>query len=188
MIELTLEQLQTAIPAATKNNLRNFLNPINDALARYDICTRMRAAHFLCQIAWESGSLRYTEEIASGAAYDTGKLAAALGNTPQADGDGQRYKGRGLIQVTGRANYKLYGIVIGKDMEDASQRNWLLLREPHYAADSAGWFWKSHHLNELADFDEHTQITRIINGSTATAKKRLPFLRNAKIALGLIKV
>lgn len=187
MEELTLEQLRRAMPAATVTNLKRFLKPINDALARYDINTPMRAAHFLCQIAWESGSLRYTEEIASGASYDTGRLAAALGNTPQKDGDGQRYKGRGLIQITGRTNYKLYGAAIGKDMEDVQQRNWLLLCQPHYAADSAGWFWKSHHLNGLADLDKHTKITRVINGSTATAPKRLPYLRNAKIALGLIK-
>jgi putative chitinase len=187
MKELTLEQLKRAIPAATSENLQRFLEPINDAMARYDIDTPLRAAHFLCQIAWESGSLRYTEEIASGAAYDQGRLAAALGNTPAKDGDGQRYKGRGLIQVTGRTNYRLYGYIIGKDMEDEREQNWLLLREPQYAADSAGWFWKSHHLNERADRDEHTNITRIINGSTVTAPKRLPYLRNAKIALGLIK-
>ena len=114
-------------------------------------------------------------------------MAKQLGNTPQKDGDGQRYKGRGLIQVTGRTNYKLYGVVIGKDMEDLKQQNWLLLREPHYAADSAGWFWKTHFLNGRADRDEHTNITKIINGSTATAQKRLPYLRSAKIAFGLIK-
>lgn len=187
MKPMTLEQLRTAMPNATLANCKRFLKPLNDAMAKYDINTPLRAAHFLCQVAWESGSLRYVEEIASGSAYDTGKLAVKLGNTPQKDGDGQRYKGRGLIQVTGRTNYKLYGVVIGKDMEDQKQQNWLLLREPHYAADSAGWFWKSHFLNGRADHDEHTNITKIINGSTATAPKRLPYLRSAKIAFGLIK-
>ena len=89
--------------------------------------------------------------------------------------------------MTGRTNYKLYGIVIGKDMENMAEKNWLLLRQPRYAADSAGWFWKSHHLNERADRDEHTNITKIINGSTVTAQKRLPYLRAAKIAVGLIR-
>lgn len=187
MKPMTLEQLRTAMPNATLANCQRFLKPLNDAMAKYDINTPLRQAHFLCQVAWESGSLRYTEEIASGSAYDTGNLAKKLGNTPQKDGDGQRYKGRGLIQVTGRTNYKLYGVVIGKDMEDQKQQNWLLLREPHYAADSAGWFWKTHFLNGRADRDEHTNITRIINGSTVTAQKRLPYLRSAKIAFGLIK-
>ena len=72
-------------------------------------------------------------------------------------------------------------------MENLQQRNWLLLREPKYAADSAGWFWATHGLNVRADRDEHTNITRIINGSTITAPKRLPYLKNAKIAVGLIK-
>lgn len=187
MKELTLTQLRTAMPGARREDCVKFLQPLNEAMAKYCISTPMRQAHFLCQIAWESGQLRYTEEIASGAAYDTGAKAKALGNTPAKDGDGQRYKGRGLIQVTGRTNYKKYGEWIKKDMEDYDQKNWLLLREPKYAADSAGWFWMMHGLNGKADRDEHTAITRIINGSTATAPRRLTYLRYAKKALGLKK-
>ena len=174
------------MPNATLANCQKFLQPLNETMAKYCITTPLRQAHFLCQIAWESGQLRYTEEIASGAAYDTGSKAKALGNTQAKDGDGQRYKGRGLIQVTGRANYKKYGAYIGRDMEDLQQKNWLLLREPKYAADSAGWFWMTHNLNARADRDEHSNITRIINGSTATALKRMAYLRYAKRALGLI--
>lgn len=187
MADITLQQLRTAMPAASLANCQKFLKPINDTMQKYCINTPLRQAHFLCQIAWESGQLRYTEEIASGAAYDTGAKAKALGNTPEKDGDGQRYKGRGLIQITGRANYKKYGAYIGKDMEDMKQQNWLLLKEPTLAADSAGWFWFTKGLNKRADRDEHTNITKIINGSTTTAPKRLPYLRNAKIAVGLIK-
>ena len=184
---ITLKQLRTAMPQATLTNCQKFLLPLNETMAKYCISTPLRQAHFLCQIAWESGQLRYTEEIASGAAYDTGAKANALGNTPEKDGDGQRYKGRGLIQITGRANYKKYGAYIGKDMEDLQQKNWLLLKEPKYAADSAGWFWVTRKLNAKADRDEHTNITKAINGSTATAQKRLALLRTAKIAVGLIK-
>lgn len=187
MKDLTLTQLRTAIPGARLADVQKFLKPINDTMRKYLITTPLRQAHFLCQIAWESGQLRYTEEIASGAAYDTGAKAKALGNTPQADGDGQRYKGRGLIQITGRANYKKYGAYIGKDMENMAEKNWLLLKEPTFAADSAGWFWFTHGLNAKADRDEHTNITKVINGSTITAQKRLPYLRFAKQAVGLIK-
>lgn len=186
MIQITYEQLRTAMPAASPINCEKFLPHINKTLAKYDINTRLRIAHFLAQIAWESGSLRYTEEIASGAAYDTGKLAKQLGNTTAKDGDGQRYKGRGLIQLTGTTNYRNYGKAVGVDF--LTEGRWKLLATPQYAADSAGWFWKTHGLNERADRDEHTNITKIINGSTATAKKRLPCLRNAKIAMGLIRV
>ena len=174
---ITLKQLRTAMPQATLTNCQKFLLPLNETMAKYCISTPLRQAHFLCQIAWESGQLRYTEEIASGADYDTGAKAKALGNTPQADGDGQRY----------RANYKKYGAYIGKDMEDLQQKNWVLLKEPKYAADSAGWFWVTRKLNAKADRDEHTNITKAINGSTATAQKRLALLRTAKIAVGLIK-
>lgn len=185
MADLTLTQLRTAMPGATLTNCQKFLEPLNQTMRKYLINTPLRQAHFLCQIAWESGQLRYVEEIASGAAYDTGAKAKALGNTPQADGDGQRYKGRGLIQITGRANYKKYGAYIGKDMEDMAQRNWLLLKEPKWACDSAGWFWMTRNLNSRADRDEHTNITKIINGSTITAQKRLVYLGYAKRAVGL---
>ena len=90
MADITLQQLRTAMPAASVANCKKFLKPINDTMRKYGITTPLRQAHFLCQIAWESGQLRYTEEIASGAAYDTGAKAKALGNTPEKDGDGQR--------------------------------------------------------------------------------------------------
>jgi len=180
MADITLEQLRRAMPQATLVNCQRFLGPLNFTMDVYGIDTPLRQAHFLAQIAWESGSLRYVKEIASGKQYEGRK---DLGNTEP--GDGVRFKGRGLIQVTGRTNYRKYGWAIGIDMEKPN--NWELLEQPKYAADSAGWFWKSRHLNYYADRDQHTTITRIINGSTATATKRLPYLRNAKIALGLVK-
>lgn len=172
--------LKKAIPAATWANIDKFLSPLNQAMEDHNINTPMRIAHFLAQIAWESGSLKYVEEIASGAAYEGRK---DLGNTEP--GDGVRFKGRGLIQITGRANYKKYGDSLGLDF--THDWKWRLMAEPFYAADSAAWFWETHGLNELADKDEFTKITKIINGSTITVKKRLPCLRSAKIATGLIK-
>ena len=172
--------LKKAIPAATWANIDKFLSPLNQAMEDHNINTPMRIAHFLAQIAWESGSLKYVEEIASGSAYEGRK---DLGNTEP--GDGVRFKGRGLIQITGRTNYKKYGDSLGLDF--THDWKWRLLTEPFYAADSAAWFWETHGLNELADKDEFTKITKIINGSTITVKKRLPCLRSAKIATGLIK-
>ena len=142
----------------------------------FDINTPLRWSHFLAQIAHESAELRYSEEIASGKAYDTGKLAVRLGNTPQADGDGQKYKGRGLIQITGRANYEAYKKYCGFDVVTKPQ----LLAQPVGAIRSAMWFWKSKGLNELADRDEFTVITKRINGGTNGIEDRRKYLARAK--------
>lgn len=177
-MELTIDQLRKAMPNASLARCEQFLPWLNAAMKKYEINTPMRAAHFLAQVAWESGSLRYTEEIASGKDYEGRK---DLGNTQP--GDGPRFKGRGLLQLTGRLNYIRYGATIGHDLTTA--KNWLLLNQPVYAADSAAWFWATHGLNKMADKNEHFRITRMINGSTATARKRMPCLQAAKKALGL---
>ena len=145
----------------------------------FDINTPLRWAHYLAQIAHESAELRYSEEIASGKAYDTGKLAIKLGNTPEADGDGQKYKGRGLIQVTGRANYEAYKQYCGFDVVERPE----LLAKPVGAIRSSMWFWKAKGLNELADRDEFTAITKRINGGTNGIEDRRKYLARAKKVL-----
>lgn len=210
MADITLQQLRIAIPNATLSDCARFLQPLNRAMEIYDIDTPLRKAHFLCQIAWESGSLKNVVEnlnysaqglrktfpkyftVTDAARYARKPEAIAsrvyanrLGNGSEATGDGWQFRGRGLIQVTGRLNYRKYGYIVSPQIDP--EKNPDALINPTWAADSAGWFWKANHLNEKADKDEHTNITKAINGSTATASKRLPFLRNAKIAMGLIK-
>lgn len=207
---ITLEQLKRAIPNAPKGAPERFIEAINRAMDIYDINTRLRQAHFLCQIAWESDSLRYTvenlnysaaglrkmwpsrftEQQAKDYAHKPEKIANRvyanrMGNGSEGSGDGWKYRGRGLIQLTGKENYTKYGYIVGDTWPVSDPAR---LCEAQWAADSAGYFWKARHLNELADKDQHTNITKIINGSTATAARRLAFLRNAKIALGLIRV
>ena len=137
-----------------------FYQWLNLYMDQYQINTPLREAAFLAQIAHESGRFYYTEEIASGIKYDTGNLAVRLGNTPQADGDGQRYKGRGLIQLTGKSNYQKISKELGVDFLN----NPLLLKEPQYAVLSACWYWDSRDLNILADVRDFKQITKKING------------------------
>ena len=103
---ITKEQLKKVMPTASNSNIEKYLPFLNEWMPHYGIKTPQRICHFISQIAHESGSLVYNKEIASGKAYDTGKLAERLGNTPEADGDGQKYKGRGLIQITGSSNYR----------------------------------------------------------------------------------
>ena len=149
----------------------------------FGITTKMRMAHFLAQVLHESCCFRYVKELASGAAYDTGSKAKALGNTPEADGDGQKYKGRGLIQITGTNNYRACGKFLHQDLLAHPE----LLEQPEFAFKSAGWFWQKAGLNALADKDELTKITKKINGGTNGLSQRLAYLGKAKRALGLIK-
>ncbi|HHW53746.1 MAG TPA: glycoside hydrolase [Acinetobacter towneri] len=115
----------------------------------------LRLIHFLAQLAHESGNFRYMEEIASGAAYEGRK---DLGNTQA--GDGKRYKGRGPIQLTGRANYRRYGQQLGIDFEN----NPAIVAIPSVGLLVACKFWSDNGLNALADQDDLRAITRRING------------------------
>lgn len=117
----------------------------------------LRLAHFMAQLMHESGNFRYMEEIASGAAYEGRK---DLGNTER--GDGIRYKGRGPIQLTGRANYRKYGRIIGIDLE----RHPTIAAIPSIGLWTALEYWKQNNLNAIADKDDVVLITRRINGGT----------------------
>lgn len=188
-MQITSSRLRQIMPNAVKNVGRNshfqgytfeqILLYILRYAQEFDINTPLRWCHYLAQIAHESGELRYSEEIASGKAYDTGKLAIKLGNTPEADGDGQKYKGRGLIQVTGRNNYEMYKQYCGYDVVKQPE----LLAKPVGAIRSSMWFWKSKGLNELADRDEFVAITKRINGGTNGIEDRRKYLARAKKVL-----
>lgn len=135
----------------------------------------LRFSHFMAQLMHESGNFRYMEEIASGAAYEG---RADLGNTLA--GDGKRYKGRGPIQLTGRANYRTFGRRIGIDLE----------RHPEIAAlPSIGlWtaleYWKDRKLNAAADRDDLRGVTRAINGGFNGLADRQAKLAQVKKWLG----
>lgn len=167
-------KLGAIMAEATSVRVDAFYTAIRDVLARYQMNTPLRIAHFLAQIAHESGCLRYTEEIASGDAYEGRK---DLGNTQP--GDGRLYKGRGLIQLTGRANYRQYGATCQRDFERRDAPG-LVSTDPHLAVDVAGWFWSSRKLNELADADDLQTITRRINGGLNGFDQRAAFLLRAK--------
>ena len=138
------------------------------------IDTPLRCMHFLAQIGHESAGFRYTEEIASGEAYEG---RADLGNTQP--GDGVRFKGRGLIQLTGRANYAAYGKAIGVDLVDTDAYE-TLATDPERAVDVACWFWSTHGLNALADADDIEAVTRRINGGLNGLDDRKAYLHRAR--------
>lgn len=150
---ITLEQLVKIFPLTGTATLNLFLPFLNKYMPNYGILSAEAVRIFLAQVGHESGGFRYTEEIASGAAYDTGKKAMALGNTPEADGDGQRYKGRGLIQITGAANYAC----LSRDTYGTSHellRDPSKLKEPDMATRSACWYWSRNGLTQWAEKPE----------------------------------
>lgn len=132
-----------------------FAEPLTRTFAEFGINTPKRQAAFLANIAHESASLKYVLEIASGDAYEGRK---DLGNTQP--GDGRRFKGRGLPQITGRDNYLACGLALGLDLITHPE----LLEQPLPAARSAGWFWKVKNLAPLADADKFGSLRKIWNG------------------------
>lgn len=159
---ITIDQLHKIMPKSS-HRADVYLGPLNTAMEEFHIDTFLRCAAFLAQIAHESGELWFTKEIATGKAYEGRR---DLGNTQ--DGDGQRYKGRGLIQITVRYNYRKCGIALNVDFEQTPE----LLEGRVNACRSAAWWWKYHGLNELADDCEFRAITRRINGGYSGEEKR----------------
>jgi putative chitinase len=176
---LTAEKLQAIMPNATTGRVTNYLNGLIAGMAAYSINTPLRQAHFFAQVGHESGDLRYNEEIASGSAYEG---RTDLGNTQA--GDGVRFKGRGLIQLTGRANYVAYGTAKGRDFV-TEPNNLLIAQDPSLAVDVACWFWSTHGLNAVADTDNVDQVTHVINGGYNGLADRKARLVGAKCFMGL---
>lgn len=176
---ITAQQLLQILPGAGKQ-AGVFASALNLAMDLYQINTRLRMAAFIAQVGHESGQFRYVKELGGDqylSKYDTGTLAKRLGNTPEADGDGQKYRGRGLIQITGRDNYLACSKALFGDDR--------LLRAPEqielaeWACKSAAWFWNSRNLNALADTGDFVAITKRINGGVNGLAERQSFYSTA---------
>ena len=175
---LSEAQLKAIIRYARPENRAKFIVPLNKTMKRYGITSKLRKAHFLAQIAHESGSLKYTEEIASGWAYEGRK---SLGNTRR--GDGIRFKGRGLIQLTGRTNYTKYKRHSGLNVVKYPH---LIANDPKIAVDVSGWFWMYRRLNRFADRDNLRSLTFYVNGGYNGLATRTLHLQRAKEVFGLL--
>ena len=177
---ITLDDLRAICPRTKASRLEPFVEPLNAAMDEYEISANVeREAHFIAQAAHESMGFNAMNEFASGQAYDEGRLAERLGNTPDDDDDGVRYKGRGIFQLTGTKNYRDAGTEIFGDPD------WLLYHpdkaaEPENACRIAGWYWKRNGLNELADRGDARAITKRINGWLNGYQDRLSYLEIAQ--------
>ena len=155
--------------------------PVMAAWAEFGIDSLARQAAWLGQIGHESGGFIYTRELwGPTPAQQRYEGRADLGN--RQPGDGKRFMGRGLIQITGRANYRACGAALGVDLEADPA----LLQGDALAARSACWFWQRKNLNALADAGDFVTLTRRINGGTNGLADRQQRWERAKRALGVV--
>lgn len=147
-------------------------------LDSYEINTRLRIAHFMGQVTHECAGFRTTEEFASGAAYEGRE---DLGNVHE--GDGKRYKGRGLIQLTGRANYRRIGETLGLPLEDEPE----IAAEPVTSLKIACEYWRTRKINAVADRDDLIKATKLVNGGLNGLEDRRKYLQKAKTAIAHIE-
>jgi len=171
---MTLEQLKRIATHASQRRLELVYPFLIKYMTMYDISTKARISAFIAQVIHESGSFNYFAEIASGKSYEGRK---DLGNTQK--GDGVKFKGRGLIQITGRSNYEQISKATGIDFLNNST----LLETPENAVMSACWWWNSRNLNVLADAYQFTAITHKINGGENGLKERLFYYKLAQSTL-----
>jgi putative chitinase len=168
---LTRQQIKQIAPNSKEEIIGPLVGYLNLHMPKYEVNTYLRVCHFLAQAAHEAASFRTLEEYASGAAYEGRK---DLGNVKP--GDGIRYKGRGIFQLTGRANYRTIGAKIGFDLENNPE----LAESPEVSVLTALEYWKSRGLNTFADRDDVSTITKRINGGFNGFEDRKKYLARCK--------
>jgi putative chitinase len=190
---ITFEQLNEFFEDTDEDVIQKYVEPLNDVMTFYEINTPQRISMFLAQVGHESGGLRTIKENLNYSAdrlkvifpkyfrgVDTAPFAknpqkianrvyaSRMGNGDENSGDGFRYCGRGLIQLTGKSNYTAFAQDMNMSLEEATA--WL--DDPEGAAWSAGWFWDSRELNQWADKGDVVNVTKKINGGTIGLEDR----------------
>lgn len=150
---------------------------LNVAMKEAEINTPLRVAHFMAQILHETGGFKYFAELGGNAYFMRYEGRSDLGNNKP--GDGPRFKGRGFIQVTGRANYTAVGKALGLDLVNNPD----LAMDLTVGARIAGWYWRTRSLNDFADRDDIKTITKKINGGYNGLNDRIEWYHKASEAL-----
>lgn len=197
-------------PNASIKNLNLFYEPLTEAMKKYQINTPARIAMFVANIAHESGSLsrvvenmnysaKRLREVFPGyfvsevdadlSAHNPEKIANRvyanrMGNGDAFSGDGWRFRGRGLIGVTGRENYAKVGKALGIDLISHPE----LLEQPKYSALSACWFWYNFGLNQIADTGDFVRSVKRINGGLIGLADRQERYDKARQIIGSVKL
>ena len=199
-MELTKEQLRELLP---KNPyIDHWHRALSQLLPDYEINTPQRIAAFIAQCAHESGNFvfltenlnykaeslmkifgKYFKDMATAKAYEKKpeKIANRMGNGDEASGDGWRYRGRGLIQLTGKTNYTWFAASLEISAEEAAEYTQTF----EGAAQSACWFWETNKLNNEADKGDIKTMTRKINGGFIGLDDRIKHYNHALHVLGV---
>lgn len=207
MTSVTLDVLKAVFPATSSSTLQTFVEPFNKAASKFEINTALRMAAFLSQTGHESAGLKFVAEnlnystdsllrvfpkyfktrtLAESYARQPAKIAARvyggrMGNGAEATGEGWKFRGRGLIQLTGKNNYTSFANAMGMTLDEAVA----YLETPEGACMSAAWFWSTNGLNALADKSDVVSMTKRINGGTNGLEDRQALYMKAKKALGI---
>ena len=173
---ITREMIKAIAPSSKDEIINPLVTYLNKYLSsdKYQVNTYLRICHFLAQAAHESAGFKTLEEYADGSAYEGRK---DLGNNYR--GDGRKYKGRGIFQLTGRGNYRTIGKLIGVDLENNPE----MAATPEISVLTALEYWKSRNLNAYADKDDVLTITHRINGGENGLAERKAYLVKAKKAI-----
>ena len=182
-----------------------WVDALNETFARFNLTTNNQKAMFIGQCSHESGNFRLLQENLNYKAATLMKLwpkrfptlevanqyagnaraiankvyADRMGNRDEASGDGYRFRGKGLVQLTGHSNHFHAGKALGVDFVMQPD----LVATPKYAALTAGWFWETHKLNPPADALDYTKVTKIINGGTIGLDDRIKHVQHALAVL-----
>ena len=200
IIMITKDHLVSFFEDTNESIVDSFLDPLNKACDKFEINTPNRLAMFLAQVGHESGGLVHTKENLNYKAEGLARVfpkyfsdtdptdyahnpekianrvyADRMGNGDEDSGDGYKFCGRGLIQLTGRDNYTRFANDMGMDVDEAVH----YLETPEGAAMSAGWFWSTNHLNNLADEGDILKCTKRINGGTIGLDERTALYEEA---------
>jgi putative chitinase len=205
-MKVTIEILQKLCPKTKKTVLQEYVEPLNQVAEYYELNTPERLAGFLAQVAHESGGFTATKEnlnySAKGLAttfkkyfpteeaakpYERQPIKIAnrvyggrMGNGDEASGDGSKYCGRGLIQLTGKNNYTRFAADLGISVDECVS----YMESPAGAVSSAAWFWDQNNLNDCCDANDFVKLTKKINGGTIGIEDRL---HHYHLALDLLK-
>lgn len=173
-LAVTRERLQRLAPSANAAIIAGIAERFDELADDHDITTSRRICHFLAQAAHETDGFRTLEEYGGPAYFIRYEGRRDLGNTQA--GDGIRYHGRGIFQLTGRANYRRFGQILGVDLEAEPEQ----AKEPGTSLRVAFAYWTERAINPAADADDVGRVTRLINGGNNGLAERTRYLEKAK--------